>query len=65
MNTNEVVFLPFRVVAEYADGSRLTFDGLTLDQAKSFMQAAQAEHGDIAYWNTVTDAHYDDGRFKP
>lgn len=57
-------FFPFRVVADYADGSRLTFDGLTMDQAKSLMEAAQTDHGDIAYWNTVTDDHYDDGRFQ-
>lgn len=58
-------FFPCRIVADYADGARLTFDGLTMDHAKSLMEAAQASHGDIAYWNTVTDDHYDDGHFCP
>lgn len=56
-------FLPFRVVAQYADGSRLAFSGLTMDQAKASMEAAQKDHGDISYWNTVTDEHYENGRF--
>ena len=40
-------FAPWRLVAAFADGSRLTFDGLTEEQAKDAMEAAQEEHGDI------------------
>ena len=42
-------FAPWRLVAAFADGSRLTFDGLTEEQAKDAMEAAQEEHGDIGY----------------
>lgn len=56
-------FLPYRIVAQYADGSRLAFDGFTMEQAKEAAEAAQDEHGDIGYWNTVTDEHYEDGLF--
>ena len=41
-------FAPWRVVAEFADDSRLTFDGFTEEQARAAMEAAQNEHGDIA-----------------
>lgn len=56
-------FAPWRLVAAFADGSRLTFDGLTEEQAKDAMGAAQEEHGDIGYWNRVTDQNYEDGRY--
>ena len=56
-------FAPWRLVAAFADGSRLTFDGLTEEQAKDAMEAAQEEHGDIGYWNRVTDQNYEDGRY--
>lgn len=56
-------FAPWRLVAAFADGSRLTFDGLTEEQAKDAMEAAQEEHGDIGYWNLVTDQNYEDGRY--
>lgn len=48
-------FAPWRLVAAFADGSRLLFDGLTEEQARDAMEAAQEEHGDIGYWNRVTD----------
>lgn len=48
-------FAPWRVVAEFADDSRLTFDGFTEEQARAAMEAAQNEHGDIAWWDHVTD----------
>lgn len=56
-------FTPWRLVAAFADGSRLLFDGLTEEQAKAAMEAAQEEHGDISYWNRVTDQNYEDGRY--
>ena len=56
-------FAPWRLVAAFADGSRLLFDGLTEDQARDAMEAAQEEHGDIGYWNRVTDQNYEDGRY--
>lgn len=56
-------FAPWRLVAAFADGSRLLFDGLTEEQARDAMEAAQEEHGDIGYWNRVTDQNYEDGRY--
>lgn len=56
-------FAPWRLVAAFADGSRLLFDGLTEEQAREAMEAAQEEHGDIGYWNRVTDQNYEDGRY--
>lgn len=57
------VFLPYRLVAAFADGSRRLFDGLTEDQAKAAMEAAQAQHGDITWYDGVTDDHYEHGRY--
>ena len=59
----EEFFAPWRLVAAFADGSRLLFDGLTEEQAREAMEAAQEEHGDIGYWNRVTDQNYEDGRY--
>lgn len=56
-------FLPFRLVASFADGSRILFDGITEDAAKKSMEAAQDQHGDITWWDAVTDEHYDHGRY--
>lgn len=60
---NEKFFAPWRVVAAFGDGSRLTFDGFTEEQAKDAMEAAQEEHGDIWWWCTVTDENYVDGKY--
>lgn len=56
-------FAPWRVVAEFADDSRLTFDGFTEEQARAAMEAATEEHGDIAWWDHVTDVNYTDGQY--
>lgn len=48
------VYAPFRCVAAFADGSRLLFDGLTREQARSTMDAAMEQHGDIGWWNCPT-----------
>lgn len=63
MSDNTQVFLPFRLVASFADGARLLFDGLTEDHARQAMEAAQAHHGDITWWDAVTDQHYDHGHY--
>ena len=47
MNEVPEVFPAYRLVAEFADGQRLAFDGLTEQQAQDRMEAAQARHGDI------------------
>ncbi len=57
------VFLPFRLVASFSDGSRLLFDGITEDVARKSMEVAQDQHGDITWWDGVTDEHYDRGRY--
>lgn len=56
-------FAPWRVVAEFADDSRLTFDGFTEEQARAAMEAATEEHGDIVWWDHVTDVNYTDGQY--
>lgn len=56
-------FAPWRVVAEFADDSRLTFDGFTEEQTRAAMEAATEEHGDIAWWDHVTDVNYTDGQY--
>ena len=61
MNDAQQFFFPYRLVAEYADGSRLLFDGLTEQQAMDALEAAQAQHGDIVWYDGVTDQHYERG----
>ncbi len=57
------VYAPFRCAAAFADGSRLTFDGLTRDQARATMEAAMEQHGDIGWWDWVTDENYRKGEY--
>lgn len=61
--TNPQVFPAYRLVAEFADGSRLLFDGFTYELAHESMEAAQDEHGDITWFDGVTDEHYENGRY--
>ena len=56
-------FAPWRIVVAFGDGARLTFDGLTEQQAIDAMGAAQAQHGDIIWWDRVTDVNYEDGQY--
>ena len=56
-------FAPWRLVAAFGDGTRMLFDGLTEEQARDAMEAAYEQHGDICYWNRVTDLNYEDGRY--
>ena len=63
MNEVPEVFPAYRLVAEFADGQRLTFDGLTEQQAQGRMEAAQAQHGDICWYDGVTDLHYENGKY--
>lgn len=59
----EQIYPAFRLVAEFADGQRLTFDGFTWRQARDAMEEAQIEHGDITWSDGVTDGHYENGRY--
>ena len=61
--SNEQAFPAYRLVASFEDGQRLTFDGFTWEQAHDAMEAAQIEHGEITWFDGVTDEHYEDGRF--
>jgi len=64
MDPNEVQFFPpWRFVAEFADGARILFDGLTEEQARRAMEAAQETHGDIFWYDGVTDENYTDGQY--
>ena len=56
-------FAPWRIVGAFGDGARLTFDGLTEQQAIDAMDAAQAQHGDIVWWDRVTDVNYENGQY--
>lgn len=60
---SQEVFPAFRLVAQFADGQRLLFDGLTEQQARQSMEAAQTKHGEITWWDGVTDQHYENGRY--
>ena len=51
MDQNADIFPAYRLVAQFADGQRLTFDGLTDQQAQTRMEAAQALHGDICWYD--------------
>lgn len=62
MSSAQQIFLPFRLVAQFADGQRLYFDGMTEEQAQELMEAAQSEHGDIAWYDGVTDKYYENGK---
>lgn len=62
MDEIQQVFPAFRLVAQFADGQRLYFDGLTEQQVRQRMEAAQAQHGDLTWYDGVTDLHYEDGR---
>ena len=62
-NENMTVYPPYRLVAQFADGARLLFDGLTEAQAQQSMEAAQTKHGDIAWYDGVTDLHYENGKY--
>lgn len=63
MDKTQEVFPAYRLVAQFSDGQRLTFDGLTERQAIQNMDAAQAQHGDIYWYDGVTDLHYENGRY--
>lgn len=39
MDNTQQIFPAFRLVAQFADGQRLTFDGLTEQQARQSMEA--------------------------
>ena len=60
MNEVPEVFPAYRLVAEFADGQRLTFDGLTEQQARQSMEAAQAQHGDITWFDGLTEQQAQD-----
>lgn len=62
-DTTPGVFPLYRLVAEYADGARLTFDGFTWQQAYDAVEQAQDAHGDVAWYDGVTDEHYENGKF--
>lgn len=56
-------FAPWRILGVFGDGSRLTFDGLTENQAYDRMAEAAADHDDLCYWLRVTDQNYEDGQY--
>lgn len=63
MDSTQEIFPAFRLVAQFSDGQRLYFDGLTEQQAQERMEATQAQHGDICWYDGVTDQHYENGHY--
>lgn len=63
MNDATHAFAPFRLVAEFDDGARLLFDGLTEQQAYDRIVAATSAHGDVVWYDGVTDQHYEHGKY--
>lgn len=57
------VFLPFRFVAQFADDSRLLFNGFTEEECWHKICDAQKQHGDVSWYDGVTDLHYEHGRY--
>lgn len=57
------VFPPFRLVVEFADGARLLFGGMTEQQALDRISDAIPAHGDVSWYDGVTDLHYEKGRY--
>ncbi len=62
-NDHAMAFAPFRLVAEFADGARIAFDGLTERQALDRIEEATRSHGDVTWYDGVTDEHYERGRY--
>ena len=63
MTPDHEIFPAFRLVAQFADDQRLLFDGFTEEQARQRMETAQARHGDITWYDGVTDLHYENGKY--
>lgn len=63
MTPNPEIFPAFRLVAQFTDGQRLLFDGFTEEQARQCMEAATTKHGDITWYDGVTDLHYENGKY--
>ena len=61
MNDAHQFFFPPRLVAGHAGGPRLLVGGLAGQQAMDALEAAQAQHGDIVWYDGVTDQHYERG----
>lgn len=62
MQCDSQIFPAWRLVAHFSDDQRLYFDGFTEQQARQRMETAQTEHGDIVWFDGVTDLHYENGR---
>ena len=60
---SQEVFPAFRLVAQFVEGHRLLFHGLPAHTHRPAMEAAQTQHGDITWWDGVTDQHYENGRY--
>lgn len=63
MDTAPKAYPAFRLVAQFADGQRLYFDGLNEQQARQRMEAAQTRHGEITWYDGVTDLDYENGMY--
>lgn len=59
----DTIHLPYRLAAAFADGTCTHFDALDESHARAAMEAAQARHGDITWYDAVTDEFYDHGYY--
>lgn len=66
MDNTQQIFPVFHLVVQFVDGQRLTFDDLAEQQVRQSVEAVQAQHRDIIWFGSITDQHYENGRYyKP
>lgn len=62
--TNKPLEMPaYCLVASYADGTRQLFYGDTDEEAQEKLEAAMSEHGQITWYDDVTDLNYQRGKY--
>ena len=55
------VNLKYCYIAAFADGSRLRFPGISFEDCYSRICDAVSQHGDVTWYDAVTDELYDSG----
>lgn len=63
MDQNADIFPAYRLVAQFADGQRLTFDGLTEQQAQTQAGRPRRRSTGIFAGTTAYRQHYENGHF--
>lgn len=55
------IFMPFCIVAAFGDGQRIRFPGIDKDHCYDLMLSACEQHGDVTWYDYVTDEFYENG----